>query len=127
MPARLCPAGRIFRYILERIACARGHVRSLLVLSLVTIDALDCKDALPIHATTQTKESVRATILTLQRRIPDGVTIDATRMHENLVRMHKGFTGAGIVANLLVANLSTCARSQTDRQTDHENRSHAKP
>jgi len=64
----------------------------------VTIDAFDCEDALPVGAAPQAEEGVRATILAPQRRLARRVTIDAARMHENLVRFQKGRPRHGVVA-----------------------------
>jgi hypothetical protein len=88
----------IFCPILEWIGRAGRHVRSRLVLRLVTIDAFDREDALPVSATPQSEEGVRAPILAPQRRVARRVTIDAARMHEDLVRFQKSRPRPGVVA-----------------------------
>src|SRR5262245_27474755 len=98
MPAWLAPMRRIFYTILERIGRAGRHVRSRQVLRLVTIDAFDCEDAMPVDAATKSEEGVRVTILAPQRRVARRVTIDAARMHEDLVRFQKGRPRPGVVA-----------------------------
>jgi hypothetical protein len=71
----------IFSPIFEWIGRAGRHVQSRLVLGLMTIAAFHGEDALPVSAAPQAEEGVRATIVTLQRRISRWVTIDAPRMH----------------------------------------------
>src|SRR5215468_3258644 len=98
MPARLAPMRRIFGAIFERIGRAGRHVRSRLVLRLVTIAAFDREDAMPVGAAPQAEEGVRMTILAPQRRIARRVTIDAARMYEDLVRFQKRRPRPGVVA-----------------------------
>jgi hypothetical protein len=100
--------GRIFSSIFEWIRRTGWHVQPRLVLCLVTIDAFERKDPLPVGAATQPKEAVLVTILTLQRRVTSRVTVHAARMHENFVRLQKGRPSAGIVTNRLIPNLSIC-------------------
>jgi hypothetical protein len=86
--------------ILEWIRRARRHVQTLLVLYLVTISALDRKDALPVSATTQAERGVWATVLALQRRIACWVTIDAPRMAEDFERLQKSRSRGCIITRL---------------------------
>src|SRR5262245_12829368 len=98
MPAWLAPMRRIFYPILEWIGGAGRHVQSRLVLRLVTIDAFDSEDAMPVDAAPQAEEGVRVTILAPQRRVARRVTIDAARMHEDFVRFQKGRPRPRVVA-----------------------------
>src|SRR5262245_20287026 len=98
MPARLAPMHLIFSPIFEWIGRAGRHVQSRLVLGLVTIAAFDGEDALPVSDTPQAEEGVRATIVTLQRRISRRVAIEAPCMHQDLVRFQKGRPSARVIA-----------------------------
>src|SRR5215510_12070120 len=98
MPAWLAPMRRIFGAIFERIGRAGRHVQPRQVLRLVTIDAFDREDAMAVSAAPQAEEGVRVTILASQRRVARRVTIDAARMHEDLVRFQKSRPRPGVVA-----------------------------
>src|SRR5262245_45989464 len=98
MPAWLAPMRLIFGPVFERIGRAGRHVRPRQVLRLVTIDAFDREDAMPVSAAPQAEGGVRATILTLQRRVARGVAIDAARMHEDFVRFQKSRPRPGVVS-----------------------------
>src|SRR5215470_17199474 len=112
MPAWLAPMRLIFCPVFEWIGRAGRHVRSRLILRLVTIGAFDRKDALPVSAAPQAEEGVRVTVLAPQRRITRRVTIDAARMHENLVRFQKGCPRAIVVARWLRAAERTAGDGQ---------------
>src|SRR5262245_14387929 len=88
----------IFSPIFEWIGRAGRHVQPRQVLRLVTIDAFDREDASPVGAAPQAEGGVRATILALQWRVASRVTIDAARMHEDLICFQKGRPGPGVVA-----------------------------
>jgi hypothetical protein len=90
--------GLIFGPIFEWIGRAGRHVKSWLVLRLVTIAAFDREDALPVGAAPQAEEVVRATIFAPQRRVTRRVTIDAPWMHEDLVRFQKSCARTCIIA-----------------------------
>src|SRR5262245_7301606 len=98
MPTWLAPMRLIFSPIFEWIGRAGWHMQSRLVLRLVTIAAFDREDALPVSAAPQAEGVVRVTILASQRRITRRVTVDAARMHEDLVRFQKGRPRPGVVA-----------------------------
>src|SRR5262245_38814093 len=98
MPARLAPMRLIFCPIFERKDRAERHVQPRQVLRLVTIDAFDREDAMPVSAAPQAEGGVRAAILALQRRVARRMTIDAARMHKDLVRFHKGLSRPRVVA-----------------------------
>src|SRR5262249_1263827 len=98
MPARLAPMRLIFNAIFEWIGRAGGHVQSCQVLRLVTISAFDGKDAMPVGAAPQAERAVRATILAPQRPITRRMTIDAARMHEDLVGLQKSRPRPSVVA-----------------------------
>src|SRR5215813_1010862 len=98
MPAGLAPMRLIFSPVFGWIGRAGRHVQSRLILRLVTIAAFDREDAMPVGAAPQAKEGVRVTILAPQRRVARRVTIDAARMHEDLVRFQKGRLRPGVVA-----------------------------
>src|SRR5262245_4052968 len=98
MPAWLALMRLIFSPILEWKGRAGRHVRSRLVLRLVTIAAFDREDAIPVSSAPQAEEGVRVTILASQRRVARRMTIDAARMHEDLVRFQKRRLRPGVVA-----------------------------
>ena len=89
---------RILHLILERIGRARGHVQSRLILRLVAIAAFDRENAMPVRAAAKADGFVRANIFALQRRITCRVTIDASRMAEDLERFDEGRPRIRIVA-----------------------------
>ena len=115
MPAGLSPMRLIFNSAFEWIWRARRHVRSRLVLRLVTIGAFDRKDALPVGAAPQTKESVRPTIIALERCITRRVTIHAAWMHEDSVGLQKSCARFGVILyfNRLCPNIN----KETDGDT----------
>src|SRR5262245_33787635 len=98
MPARLATMRLIFGPIFERIGRAGRRVQPRQVLRLVTIDAFDREDTMPVSATMQAEGGVRATILALQRRVARRVAIDAPRMHEDLIRFQKSRPRPSVVA-----------------------------
>ena len=65
MPAWLAPMRLIFGTIFEWTGRAGRHMRSRLVVRLVTIAAFNREDALPVSAAPQAEGGVRATFLTL--------------------------------------------------------------
>jgi hypothetical protein len=73
-------------------------MRTVLVFDLVTIDALQCKDPFSIDTATQPKETVRTTVLTRKRRVTGRMTIDATRMHKNLIHFKESYSRLGVVS-----------------------------
>ena len=90
----------IIHAILEWIGRAGRHVKTRLVLRLVTIAAFKGEDALAVNSASQTDGGVGATILAPQRRVTSRMTIDAARMHEDLVRFSESCACAGIVSFL---------------------------
>src|SRR5262245_10945626 len=119
----------IFCPIFVWIRSAGRHVRSRLVLGMVTVSAFDREDAMPIRSTPQAEGGMRTTIFALQRRISRRVTVDASWMHEYLVSFQKCRTRPGIIARRSrasegVANGHKRNNAQERAEQTHFNSSH---
>ena len=128
MPAWLSPMRLIFNSIFEGVGRSGWHVQARLVLRLVTIAAFDCEDALPVGATSQAEEGVRATIIALQRCITCWVTIDAAWMHEDSVRFQKNGARLGVILhfNRLCPNIDK-GDADTDRKQECRSKQAVEP
>jgi hypothetical protein len=94
----------------------------------MTIAAFDREDSLPIGATSQAKEGVRATIIALKRCITCWVTINAAWMHEDRVRFQKSCARFGVVLyfNRLCPNIDK-GDADPDRKQECRSKQAAEP
>lgn len=90
----------IERAVIANSRCARWHMQSRLVFHLMTISALECKDALSVNAATQTKTRMWLTIFASQWCVASRMTIDAAWVHEHLIGFFESCSGGSVVLRL---------------------------